>query len=32
MKLDGCIVWNVHNTVLGEEALLIQYTSLRYAT
>jgi len=22
-KLDGCIVWNAHNTVLGEEALLI---------
>jgi len=21
--LDGCIVWNAHNTVLGEEALLI---------
>jgi len=21
-KLDGCIVWNVHNTVLGEEARL----------
>jgi len=21
-KLDGCIVWNAHNTVLGEEALL----------
>ena len=23
VKLDGCIVWNAHNTVLGEEALLI---------
>jgi len=23
LKLDGCIVWNAHNTVLGEEALLI---------
>jgi len=22
-KLDGCIVWNAHNTVLGEEALLL---------
>jgi len=22
-KLDGCIVWNAHSTVLGEEALLI---------
>jgi len=22
-KLDGCIVWNAHNTVLGEEELLI---------
>ena len=22
-KLDGCIVWNAHNTVLGKEALLI---------
>jgi len=22
-KLDGSIVWNAHNTVLGEEALLI---------
>ena len=20
-QLDGCIVWNAHNTVLGEEAL-----------
>ena len=24
-KLDGCIVWNAHNTVLGEEALLITF-------
>ena len=23
IKLDGCIVWNAHNTVLGEEALVI---------
>jgi len=23
MKLDGCIVWNAHSTVLGEEALVI---------
>jgi len=22
-KVDGCIVWNAHNTVLGGEALLI---------
>jgi len=22
-ELDGCIVWNAHNTVLGEEAPLI---------
>ena len=22
-QLDGCIVWNAHNTVLGEEARLI---------
>ena len=22
-QLDGCIVWNAHNAVLGEEALLI---------
>ena len=22
-KLDGCIVWNAHNTVLGKEALII---------
>jgi len=25
VKLDGCIVWNAHNTVLGEEARLIYY-------
>jgi len=30
-ELDGYIVWNAHNTVLGEEALLI-YISFRYAT
>ena len=29
-QLNGCIVWNAHNTVLGEEARLI-YTSFRYA-
>ena len=23
VELDGCIVWNAHNTVLGEEALLL---------
>jgi len=23
LELDGCIVWNAHDTVLGEEALLI---------
>jgi len=27
-KLDGCIVWNAHNTVLGEEALLIHRSSM----
>ena len=26
-KLDGCIVWNAHNTVLGEEALAYLYVS-----
>jgi len=31
-QLDGSIVWNAHNTVLGEESLLIGYTSFRYAT
>jgi len=29
-KLDGCIVWNAHNTVLGEEALLIYIVSVCY--
>jgi len=32
IKLDGCIVWNAHNTVLGEEALLIHIVSVGYAT
>ena len=31
-KLDGCIVWNAHNTVLGEEALLIHIVPVGYAT
>jgi len=29
-KLDGCIVWNAHNTVLGEEALLIYIAPVCY--
>jgi len=29
-KLDGCIVWNAHNTVLGEEALLIYIVPVCY--
>jgi len=29
-ELDGCIVWNVHNTVLGEEALLIYIVPVCY--
>ena len=28
--LDGCIVWNAHNTVLGEEALLIYIVPVCY--
>ena len=27
---DGCIVWNAHNTVLGEEALLIYIVPVCY--
>jgi len=30
IKLDGCIVWNAHNTVLGEEALLIYIVPVCY--
>ena len=30
LKLDGCIVWNAHNTVLGEEALLIYIIPVCY--
>ena len=30
LKLDGCIVWNAHNTVLGEEARLIYIVPVRY--
>ena len=30
LKLDGCIVWNADNTVLGEEARLIYI--VQYAT
>ena len=29
-ELDGCIVWNVHNTVLGEEVLLIYIVPVCY--
>jgi len=29
-KLDGCIVWNAHKTVLGEEALLIYIVPVCY--
>ena len=31
-KLDGCIVWHAHNTVLGEEAHLIHIVPVGYAT
>jgi len=31
-SLDGCIVWNAHKNILGEEVLLIAYTSFRHAT
>ena len=30
MQLDGCIVWNAHNTVLGEEARLIYIVPVCY--
>ena len=29
-KPDGCIVWNAHNTVLGEEALVIYVIQVCY--
>jgi len=29
-KLDGCIMWHAHNTVLGEEALLIYIVPVCY--
>jgi len=29
-KLDGCIVWNAHNTVLGAEVLLIYIVPVCY--
>jgi len=29
-QLDGCIVWNAHNTVLGEEARLIYIVPVCY--
>ena len=29
-KLDGCIVWNAQNTVLGEEARLIYIVPVCY--
>jgi len=32
LQLDGCIVWNAHNTVLSEEALLIHIVPVGYAT
>ena len=32
IQLDGCIVWNAHNTILGEEALLIHIILVGYAT
>jgi len=31
-QLDGCIVWNADNTVLGKEALLIHIVPVGYAT
>jgi len=31
-QLDGCIVWNAHNTVLGEEALLSLTLTQEYDT
>jgi len=30
VKLDGCIVWNAHNTVLGEEASRIYIVPVCY--
>jgi len=30
LKLDGCIVWNAHNTVLGEEARVIYIVPVCY--
>jgi len=30
LKLESCIVWNAHNTVLGKEALLIYIVPLCY--
>jgi len=30
VKLDGCIMWNAHNTVLGDEALLIYIVPVCY--
>ena len=30
IQLDGCIVWNAHNTVLCEEARLIYIVPVRY--
>jgi len=29
-QLDGCIVWNAHNTVLREEALVIYIVPVCY--
>jgi len=30
LQLDGCTVWNAHNTVLGKEALLIYIVTVCY--
>ena len=30
IELDGCIVWNAHNTVLGEEARLVYIVPVCY--
>jgi len=30
MQLDDCIVWNAHNTVFGDEALLIYIVPVCY--
>jgi len=30
LKVDGCNVWNAHNTVLGKEVLLIYIVLVCY--